>query len=976
MRACKDGALTIVLLATLAAGLVACGGDGQQEAGPAASWTVSLNNPTGTCVRPDSALQVLLTAKDSNGVAVTNPGYAVSAVPADGIEPDGLGGFTVRGEGPLELTLTYTGPQSGNSTITPQTFQLMRDGTAPTITVTSPLRGAMRQSATNDEAVDITGSVNDALSAVKVVLLNDDVLVQDGGTTTVPIATTRPAHWGTNIVRIRAADACGNTANHVQSFLQSTAYLAPTVAQAVAARVPNASAMRIAQAALDDNNRADFDDLVTLSERYLQNNLTQILNQVIAGIPTQSVDGLSCTYSADPIAAATIAAGSPTLELRLQEGHFALTFDIRDLRVPVTYRQVCRGLLGNVISDISATFGHRIDALTSVVTVTPHIANRQLVPSLTSNTTVTGFSVDSSTNPTLAAAVNAVLPFANVEGILEDVVDANLGVIAGDIIQDGLTQLTQVVPIQFPDPINKTLNVAGDWTSIGVNPSAITMELGQYIFPSAVGTPYAASVGAINGNVATRALVGHPGAPLTYGLNDDGINQMLWALWYGGGLELHGLQAYAATLPDIGVDLNGVTLDISGLLPPVIMRSTDPNQLIMSLGDVHVSGSVDLDQNATLPGSGVVSFDAYASLLTDGRTGFDITRNTLSLRLGDVGNRFYLQVSSLDLNGSPLTAGEQSRAVEKYLRSVVRSLLRQLVRGMSERVELPQFKIDFPARSFGPNAGFILDIVSLKRDDDRFVLSVDPDDAYAPVAIVNNWDQLAAAATDAARLDAASWLQGAQVGCLIERSVARGSAIRGNTYDITDGVKQALLQAGAPDEVSRDWNRVFKTAWLGWGDGLTIPDLPWFPDFAGDDFLSGVPHTSPATTGPLGTLRSDGRDALTRAAIKQELEFRLQDYLDQPGASEAIDAFATDISARFDAQLQTGTIDNVTGTAVYPDFAAWAAGLVVVGTVAVATEEYELVFEFLSTFWPPPPTHGPLIGACQRGGSFGSSAFQ
>jgi hypothetical protein len=983
LRASQHGALTIVVLTLMAAGLAACGGSGsgdQQEPGPAASWTVSLNNPTDTCFKPDSALQLLVTAEDDSGVAVTNPDYTVSAVPADGIEPDGSGGLTVRGEGPLELTVTYTGSQSSNSTIAPQTFQLVRDGTAPTITVTSPLRGAMRQSAMDDEAVDIAGSVNDALSPVKVVVVNEDVLVKDGNTTTVPIATTQPAHWGTNIVRVRAADACGNTANHVQSFLQSTAYLAPTISQTVAARVPNASAMRIGQAGLDDNNRADFDDLVTLSQRYLQNNLTRLLNQAIARIPTESADYLNCTYSADPLAGATIATGSPTLELMLDNGKFALTFDIRNVRIPVTYRQVCRGLRGNVISDVSATFGHRIDRLTTVVTVTPHVTNRQLVTNLTSSTMVTGFSVDFSASPTLASAINAVLPFANVEGILEDLIDSNLGQIAGDLVNNGLNQLTQVLPIQFADPINKTLNVAGDWTSVGVSQSAITMELGQYIFPSAVGTPYAGSMGAIDGNLATRALVGHPGAPLTYGLNDDGVNQMLWALWYGGGLELHNLQNYAATLPDVDVDLTGATLDISGLLPPVIMRSDDPSQVVLSLGDVRVTGSVDLDKNATLPGSGVVSFDVYASLLTDGRTGFDIARNTLSLRLGDVGNQFYLQINSLDLDGSPLSSTEQARAIEKYLRGVVRSLLRQLTRNISEHVELPQYKIDFPAQYFGPQAGFILDIVSLKRDDDRFVLSVDPDDAYAPPVVnITNWDQLADAAINAAHLDAGSWLQGAEVSCSIERSAASGWAVGSNTYNVTDGVKQALIQAGAPDSVAREWNRVFKSAWLGWGDQLRIPDLPWFPAFAGDDFLSGVPHTSGATTGALGTLRSDGRDALTRAAITRELEFRLQDYLDQPGAIEAIDAFATDISGRFDTQLQTGTIDNVTGTAIYPDFAAWAATVVVVSGVYIALEQFEGVIDavgFILDAWPPPPTHGPLIGVCRHGGRFGNNAFQ
>jgi hypothetical protein len=174
--------------------------------------------------------------------------------------------------------------------------------------------------------------------------------------------------------------------------------------------------------------------------------------------------------------------------------------------------------------------------------------------------------------------------------------------------------------------------------------------------------------------------------------------------------------------------------------------------------------------------------------------------------------------------------------------------------------------------------------------------------------------------------------------------------------------------------VAREWNRVFKSAWLGWGDGLRIPALEWFPEFAADA-LSGVPHTSDARVGPLSSLASAGQSAMSRAALLQPLEARLDDYLDQPGARAAIEAFATDIAGRFDTQLQTGTLDGVRGRAVYPDFALYVVIEGITLGIALYTLEDDFFDLFLDLLWPPPPPSGPLIGGCLAGGTLGGNAF-
>ena len=314
------------------------GGGGRENRGPdpqqpapnpraAQSWSVTLDdNPTDNCFKPGATIGLVVSATNSTGAPISNPAYTVSASPADGLETDTQGVTTVVGEGALELTVTYTGDLTPNSTVTPQTFQLIRDGTAPVITITSPARGAIRQTAVNDEAVTVAGNVTDALSALKVILVDDDSLAVSGANLSESIAVSRPARWGTNVLHVRAADACGNTARHAQGFLQSDTFLPPATSKSLAARVPGANTMRIAQVVFDDTNRNDFDDLATVSSRFLQTNMTTAMNAVLAQLSTLSFDVLSCTFSADPMVGATIAANSPTLSVALLNGGFALTY--------------------------------------------------------------------------------------------------------------------------------------------------------------------------------------------------------------------------------------------------------------------------------------------------------------------------------------------------------------------------------------------------------------------------------------------------------------------------------------------------------------------------------------------------------------------------------------------------------------------------------------------------------------------------
>jgi hypothetical protein len=167
-----------------------------------------------------------------------------------------------------------------------------------------------------------------------------------------------------------------------------------------------------------------------------------------------------------------------------------------------------------------------------------------------------------------------------------------------------------------------------------------------------------------------------PGA-FTFGLalSDDALNQLLWALWYGGGLEVDS----ADLQPLLGdARLAGVELSLSGLLPPVVMPGRHGRDLDVGLGDLHVRARVDLGQLLSPPpdAAAVVELDAYVSLVAACELDLDPTTNELAIHVGSQPDVYVQIVESDDPSRQADLSDVLARALQALLPGMLDATLR------------------------------------------------------------------------------------------------------------------------------------------------------------------------------------------------------------------------------------------------------------------------------------------------------------
>ena len=293
-----------------------------------------------TCFLPDSPLGLSVAAFMQDGSSVSNPQYQVASDVAGAIEPNGAGGWTVRGEGAARITVTYTGQTVPGATIAPVAFDVLRDGTAPVIVIDQPVRGAM-VIASGD--VRVEGEATDATSPLQSLKINGVEQVTAAGLNQ-PIDVVPAGRWGLNVVEAVATDSCDNTATLSQSYLRSTQYRTAATAANAGARVPRGQSLKLTQAAIDDLDRNDLDDIATLLERYLQRNISDQVAAASSGLVLSSeaagCPGVGYTLSV-PAPGATVT-GPRVRELELQTGRMRQDLSFQRINVPVRIVQVTR----------------------------------------------------------------------------------------------------------------------------------------------------------------------------------------------------------------------------------------------------------------------------------------------------------------------------------------------------------------------------------------------------------------------------------------------------------------------------------------------------------------------------------------------------------------------------------------------------------------------------------------------------------
>jgi len=682
--------------------------------GPAHSWSV--DTLEGNCLKPGSAYNVQVAVTDAWDNPVDANSIDVSTVPAGGLvagtEPNS---YTVGNDGDYDVSVTWTGPTTDNATIQAYTATLLVDGTPPTIVLISPERADMLKGGTVAEtSVNMDGSVSDVTSGLAEVVLNGETIPHDDAAMSVAIDTTQASVWGMNIVEGHATDVCGNSATLVQSYLRSPYYAAAATNPDPNAVVSSGLIALLTQVIIDDFDSSDVDDLATIAQMILADwDFNDLIppDQELANKKLKSCSGVvggstGYTVVRDPNKNITWSAPKIT-SLTAKNGSIKLMATIKNAAVPVKATAKIMACVLGIPKITTHTLAGNVTVNTATLTMSlsPKQTNG-LVTFNADNTSVTASSVNVDVDcwsavqfvcDKISSSVSPYVQDSVTDGFKEAAESAVPGMLT-DFVQGfgGATQVDAPAPVELSIQVHQTM---ADIQCKGGSDGHMQLQLDAQAYPEQKNVNIPAT--------ARGAIQKESGQPpfdataysLAMALDDNLLNQMLWSLWYGGGLNIQNLSAFVPS--EYGVQ----SLIVEALAPPVMMPIENSDNIRVGFGDLlmHVI--------ANPSGAMVITQSFYASGTIEGTIDLDPLSNKLEfVTLGDP--EFRVQ----------LLEGDLTQDQDTLITIVLGQVAPVLLDAMISSIQLPSFDLSSVA---GLPAGTVWSLTNggVERTQHHFVFS-------------------------------------------------------------------------------------------------------------------------------------------------------------------------------------------------------------------------------------------------------------
>lgn len=676
------------------------------------NWTVEVGDSP--CFPQNRRLPIDYEVRDCWDNRIVAPNLTIESTPA-GILSNDQGGFIAQSEGDFSIILNVAGPHDPAGAIAPFIKNFRIDSTGPQVTM-SPSRGAMLlQGGYGTSSVNVTGTVTDSFSPIVSISIDGQSLAVGGNSLSEAFAASVDTHWGLNIIDAVVEDTCGNFTLYSQSLMRSPAYYPATVVNNPSARVSRGAIGHFNQNVLDDSNRSTIDDMATIAEQVaLDFDLNSLFPAgfVIASDPLRS--GCSfpnswADYSYDITrGAASIQITGPRIQsLNAVDG--GIGYDVRatdivyPVRIVASYK-VCTLGVAATIGPITMDASPGAQQVTASGSLGLNLVGG--VPSASlpnSNLSTQNFFVgvdcgplpqwlcDDVLEPVIASTVQSL-----VEGALRNLIADELP----GAVQNFFSDFSLDTSFDLPSPFNVSLNMdsgfddmffcgpaAGLSKPLGCpvaspSPGYGRTSFAAQIFPSSRGpTIPSNSFGSIRRGGALP-IFSATGYEFGVGLKDDLLNQILWAVWYGGGLHLPDL---GSTLTDLGFD--GVQMSFDALLPPVIMPGTNGFDIDIGIGDAFVQATVDINTalGISTPAIEPIFVSFYMSAIMGGSFDIDSVDNTLTMQINPAA-AVYAQVTELN------DIAYQG-ALSLFFTELARLLIPSLLSNVIGAFPLPEFDI-------------------------------------------------------------------------------------------------------------------------------------------------------------------------------------------------------------------------------------------------------------------------------------------
>lgn len=597
---------------------------------PGAPAVLTLSEvPRKTIYGRNESLTVTAEARDAFGNLI--PDAEVQAPieinPANGIVPSASSPtrvFQLKEEGSYRMTFRL----AGHPTVFAE-LEVKVDSTGPLLTLLYPERGTTHTGA--KPAIEIKGMVNDDVAGIKSLKVNGKKLslvpptLQSDGTFTYILGSLSQ---GVNVVTVEVTNELDLTVSTTRGFQYSPLYYPSPAADPVAATVAKGAQAFLSREFVDDGDHSlPPDDLATILEMVVSSlNLAALLPNPLAEAGPYKVTIPSVTY------------GRPTFQLNLYDGGLHLVMIIPNVKVDIQAEGRCQFII-DWCPDVGGNV--TFDTLTAFADVDLGMdAQGQLSASMKDVQVLLGG---------MEIHIDGLLGTL-LDGIINLIVDAFRKTLTDTLVN----QVSTIVNETLSNLLNKL--VIDQSFEIPALPGGTARSIQLNVKPSTLGVRAEGIDVALDGTISAAKGITHnplgsigrasclqknPPPPafklpwdqeVVIGAFDDLLNQALFAVWYGGSLNLKITSADLGSTDLVQYGVEDLKADLDFYEAPILTDCTETGSLQAQVGDLYVWADLVFLDNPLQLGLFVQAAAEASLYLTTGETG----KTAIAVRLDDI----------------------------------------------------------------------------------------------------------------------------------------------------------------------------------------------------------------------------------------------------------------------------------------------------------------------------------------------------
>lgn len=639
-----------------------------------ARLTITGLTPQATVYRGGTT--VMLTARIVDRFGNEAPAeWSVAGNPPTSALPAGHGAILLS-DGRIQLVAAVTSETDGGRPVT-DSIMVTVDARPPEVVFDRPRRAELVVGQP-DRPMTITGHVTDPGSGVASLTINGQTVRFDASGL---FTATMTPHWGVNLIEGTAVDNVGNGRAFAQSFELATHYRQANATNLASHRISDGIVAHLGQEALDENGDADIDDLSTIVRLMIQrlNFGALIPNPATTYHSDCSIPFVTIRGALD-LHVDRITFGTPVIHLNAVNGGIHARIEVPSLVVAVhTTGNVCR--VGVGVSGTASASRVTIDGILNISSGGGMVTASMPRPSVQ----IDNLNIHINLPSVISWAVDGIISLFR--GAITSRVDAAFAQALQDnippLIRDYLRSFDLGTGFDLPAPLSLRLNVDSGLGRTAFDTNGATVGLDTTIY-----TPRGAIAPEPIGGILqeTRSpLAFRADRALGVAISYDLINQALYSLWYGRGLNLDLTGLIGGTMPGTGIQAR-----LEAMAPPVVAPSgnaTYPFKL--EAGDLRVTATIP-------PTAGLPAINAviYGTIEIDARASVDAMGN-FQVAVGP-NPRIALEI---DL---PPEALIDTAMLSAVISSSLQSLLPQIVALVLRGIPIPRINLSQLAGTYLP----------------------------------------------------------------------------------------------------------------------------------------------------------------------------------------------------------------------------------------------------------------------------------